>query len=110
MQNMEWSKTEKAIVRKAFDSAYEAECQEVITELRRMVSAARKPGDVWTIREYLNRKQNDIAKKYDYRYSVLIFVLARLFKEGWIKQDALKGLRLEKIEKIKFLANELYGE
>ena len=48
------------------------------------------------------RKKTD--EKYDFRYSVLVFVLARLLKERWLEKADLDGLGEDKIEKIKYLA------
>jgi hypothetical protein len=42
----------------------------------------------------------EIDNKYDYRYSVLILVFARLMKDGWLMIDDLKGLGQEKIDRI----------
>jgi len=41
------------------------------------------------------------AKKYDYRYSVLIGVFARLLYEGWLSEQDLAGLSPEKLELIR---------
>ena len=43
--------------------------------------------------------------KYDYRYSVLISVFARLLTEGWLKKGDLEGLDADKIEQIEYWAN-----
>ena len=42
--------------------------------------------------------------KYDYRYSVIIFVFARPLRQGWITEKDLEGLHEEKIEKIKYMS------
>jgi hypothetical protein len=48
------------------------------------------------------------VSKYDYRYSVLLFVFARLLKKGWIMAPDLQELADDKIEAIRYLAG--YGE
>lgn len=53
------------------------------------------------IHDFLTEKRNEVDEKYDYRYSVLILVFARLLREGWIELDDLKGLDENKITKIK---------
>ena len=58
------------------------------------------------IHDFLTEELKKIEDKYDYRYSVLIFVFARLLKEGWLKESDLDGLDKDKIEKIKYLARE----
>ena len=40
-------------------------------------------------------------KKYDYRYSVLPSVFARLIREGWLSFEKLEGLGEDKIQEIK---------
>lgn len=105
MKDIQWSNTEKAIARKAFDAAYARECAAIIAELRKMASEAGTPDDIWKIHDYLDRKQRNMGKKYDYRYSMLILVFAQLLKEGWIKETDLVGLRDDKIETIKLLAS-----
>lgn len=105
MKDMQWSKTEKAIAKKAFDSAYERECQTIMVELRKLASEAQTPEDIWKIHDYLGRTQRNMGKKYDYRYSMLIFGFAQLLMEGWITEDELNGLREDKIEKIRFIVS-----
>ena len=54
---------------------------------------------------FSEEKAAGIEQKYDYRYSVLIFVFATLVKEGWLRETDLKGLSEDKLGKIKFLTN-----
>jgi (p)ppGpp synthase/HD superfamily hydrolase len=103
MNELKWSKTEKNLARKAFDLAYRRECEAIATKLKDMILAATKPEDLWKIHDYLTEQRKRTDKKYDYRYSVLILVFARLVKEGWLKVHELEGLREDKIERIKFL-------
>ncbi len=56
-------------------------------------------------------KRNEIDEKYDYRYSVLILVFARLIKDGWLSFEDLEGLAEEKIAQIGsigFMKADLY--
>ena len=41
-----------------------------------------------------------MGKTYDYRYSVLILVFARLINDGWLDYNDLKGLAGNKIDRI----------
>jgi hypothetical protein len=43
-------------------------------------------------------------RKYDYRYSVLTDVFARLFREGRVSEEELKGLGEEKLAYIRSFA------
>ncbi len=95
-----WSETEKKIAREAFERAYERETNALIEKVREKASAIAELDDVWGLHDFLSAKRHDIDGKYDYRYSVLIFVLAGLLKEGWLQLDELKGLEQEKLAKV----------
>ena len=47
------------------------------------------------IRDYLNEKAREVDHKYDFRYSVLIGVFARLMAEGWLTPEDLADLELQ---------------
>lgn len=81
-----------------------------MVELRKMASKAGTPEDIWQIHDFLTRQRRATDEKYDYRYSVLTFVIARLLKEGWLKEKELEGLQEDKIEKIRFLLNGYYDQ
>ncbi len=98
MNQVSWSKKEKAIARNAFDAAYKRECAGILAELRKRVEAANEGDDIWKINDYLWRKRREIEDKYDFRASVLVGVLARLVREGWITMDDLDGLGGDKQE------------
>jgi hypothetical protein len=104
MASDEWSKSEKTIARRAFDLAYERECAALADEVRHMADRIASPDDVLEINDFLRNKRKEIDEKYDYRYSVLIFVFARLLGEGWMGESELAGLSDDKLAKIQFLA------
>jgi hypothetical protein len=104
MASNEWSKSEKTIAQRAFDLAYERECAALADEVRHMADRIAGTGDIWEIHDFLRGKQKEIDEKYDYRYSVLIFVFARLLGEGWLEESELAGLSDDKLAKIQFLA------
>jgi len=60
----------------------------------------QKVNAVWDILELLSRKQREVERKYDYRYSVLIGVFGRLLYEGWIAESDLADLSAEKLQLI----------
>jgi len=105
MNALKWSKAEKVTAKQAFDTAYQRECEALARKLKEMVAAAREPVDIWRIHDFLTTQRKQIDEKYDYRYSVLILVFARLLREGWLKEADLEGLGEDKVEKIKYLAN-----
>ena len=105
MEDVKWSKTEKKIARAAFEKAYERECFDFVEKIRFEAEKLSKPDDIWRLHDFMSKKIKEIGEKYDYRYSVLILVLARLIKEQWLDYKDLKGLAETKIERIESLIN-----
>ena len=104
MIETQWTKREKDIARKAFDAAYERECKAISQNVRKMALGINDPPGLWRLLEYLAKIREEIDEKYDYRYSVLPFVFARLVQEGWITQEDLAGLSDEKLTEIRRIA------
>jgi hypothetical protein len=102
--DVEWSKVEKQVAQAAFDRAYEREVKALVEDVRKRAIAIAALDDMWHLHDFLSARRHDIDGKYDYRYSVLIFVFARLVKEGWLQIDELDGLDKGKLTKIAVLA------
>ena len=109
MMKEEWSKPEKEIARRAFKAAYNRECTAVLEEVRKMAAEGNDPTRIWQIHDYLAEKQKEMGIKYDYRYSVLISVFARLICEGWMNQEEQAGISEDKLQEFKRVA-EFYAE
>lgn len=62
-----------------------------------MLRAASQPADLWRVHDFLTTQRDATDEKYDYRYSVLPFVFARLLKEGWLVEGDLEGLSADKV-------------
>jgi hypothetical protein len=103
-----WSKKEKKIARQAFERAYQKECTILIERVRKMTAGAKTPDALWEIHDFLSKRRQEIDDKYDYRYSVLHFVFARLLSEGWMDESDLEGLEEAKVARIKFIVDKLY--
>ncbi len=103
MDDFKWSKTEKKISRSAFDKAYERECADIVKNLNAKVKKIKNPKELWRVHDFLTDKREDIDEKYDYRYSKLILVFARLIKDGWLDYKDLQGLAENKIDRIESL-------
>ena len=99
-----WSPAEKRIARRVFDAALERELAQVMAEFKRRAVAAVEPRDMWAVEQYLSKAGRDIDAKYDYRYSVLEFVVARLLREGRIEDSELDGLSNDRLERIRRIA------
>jgi hypothetical protein len=104
MENRQWSKSEKIIARRAFDLAHEREYAAVVDEVRRLVNNTAVPVNIWRIEEFLTRQRREMDRKYDYRYSMLSLVFARLIREGWMKESDLAGLGEDKLDEIRRIA------
>ncbi len=95
-----WSKSEKAIARKAFDAALGRELQEVIRTTKQEANEIRQSSDLWDLEHYLSERRKEIDRKYDYRYSQLTHVFGRLLHERRLSEQELRGLREDKMELI----------
>lgn len=101
MQNETWSKGEKTIARRAYEQAYDRELTALADEVRRSAQQITEPQHVWALHDFLTRKRKEIDQKYDYRYSQLVFVFARLIRDGWLSEDELAGLGEDKLARIR---------
>ena len=101
MRDFKWSPAEKKVARAAFDRAYERECLSIRREVESMLRNSGGSQVIWRLEEYLHKRRREIDGKYDYRYSVLMLVLTRLYTEGLLTDDDLAGLRDDKIQFIR---------
>ena len=102
-----WSRSEKALARKAFDAALGQELHEVIQEAKKMASQIQQPSDLWDMEHYLTERRKDIDRKYDFRGSRLTDVLGRLLYENRLREEELRGLREDKLKAIRSFAKFL---
>jgi len=102
--DIEWSKSEQKVAQAAFQKAYERENTALLQEVRQKATTIATLEDLWCLHDFLSARRHDLDGKYDYRYSVLIFVFARLVKEGWLQLNELNGLTPEKLTKVAVLA------
>ncbi|TVQ16689.1 MAG: hypothetical protein EA367_19490 [Leptolyngbya sp. DLM2.Bin15] len=100
----DWTTEEKAIAQKAFQSAYEREISALVSDVKTKMHSISGLDDLWQVHDYLSARRHDIDGKYDYRYSVLIFVFSQLVREGWLHLDDLDGLDPSKLKKVTALS------
>jgi hypothetical protein len=103
MHDETWSRSEKTIARRAYDQAYDRELAALADEVRRRATAIAEPHHIWALHDFLTRRRKEIDQTYDYRYSQLVFVFARLIGEGWLSEADLTGLADEKLAKIRLI-------
>jgi hypothetical protein len=99
----EWSSAEQKLAREVFDRAYEREIAALVKDVRMKLSTLEEIDDLWQLHDFLSAKRHEIDGKYDYRYSVLLFVFARLVRDGWLHLHELEQLTIDKLSKIKAL-------
>lgn len=100
--NYQWSKKDKEIAKQAFSTAYDRECMSLADQINN--SKIKNPEELWELQDLLWQKRKEIDQKYDYRYSVLVLVFARLVREGNLRLDELAGMSQEMIKRIKLVA------
>ena len=100
-RDLNWSHKEKSVARAAFDGALARETAAIRKKAEELLQRSSEPTAVWDVLEFLSKKQREVERKYDYRYSVLTGVFARLLYEGWIAESDLTGLNPEKLELIR---------
>jgi hypothetical protein len=100
MHDIKWTKVEKKTARKAFDLAYNRECTDLIKKIQSKAEKLSAPENVWNLHDFMKKEIGNIGKAYDYRYSVLLRVLARLIRDEWLKIDDLEGLSEDKLSRI----------
>ena len=105
--DLTWSRSEKAIARKAFDAALTRELHEVIQEAKQMASQMQEPSNLWELEHYLTERRKQIDRTYDYRYSQLTLVFGKLLCESRLGEEGLRGLRENKLKSIRSYAKFL---
>jgi len=104
VHDLKWSDSEKKIARRVFQAALSAELQETIADLKRRAAAVSAPKEMWELEDHLRRRRTEIDRKYDYRYSQLIFVFGSLLRDKRIGEADLAGLAQDKLEGIRRVA------
>ena len=100
IRDFKWSPREKKIARAAYCKAYKREMQRIQEAVYEMAKNFKEENDAWRLHDYLTEKRKEVDRKYDYRYSVLIGVFARLLRENLISDEDHEGLSQDKVEMI----------
>ncbi|HLH49680.1 MAG TPA: hypothetical protein VKV96_10085 [Roseiarcus sp.] len=100
-RNVEWSPEEKKIARRAFEAARVETLAKTLAEFKRRASEAATPDDMWAVEKYLRQKRGEIDTAFDYRYSTLLLVFARLIRDGSLDEARLAGLSDDKLKIIR---------
>jgi hypothetical protein len=100
-RDLKWSPSEKKVARRAFDTALQSALAKVMAEFKSRAAAATTPSDMWEIEDYLRQQRREIDEMFDYRYSQLPLVFARLIREGHLEESLLAGISEDKREIIR---------
>ncbi|MGD1858995.1 MAG: hypothetical protein ACFB0E_03375 [Leptolyngbyaceae cyanobacterium] len=103
----QWSSQEMAVAKTALKTAYERETASMVKSVREKASEISHVDDLWHLNDFLSARRFDIDGKYDDREEEVLFVLAKLIKEGWLAAADLDGLDSEKLTKMKALTHIL---
>ncbi|MFM8767566.1 MAG: hypothetical protein ACKOD9_07290 [Rubrivivax sp.] len=98
---MNWSAREKQIARAVFERAAFEEEKELLELCRARAAALKDLEEVRALEVWIRDSLREYQYKYDYRYSQLLMVFARLVREGRVEIELLEGLDDEKLLYIK---------
>src|SRR5215211_2351679 len=101
MHSQEWTNAEKKIARRAFEAARQAVLARTLAEFKAKAAAATTIDDMWSIVDASRELRRDLEALFDYRYSQLPMVFARLIVEGYLEERQLAGLSEDKLEEIR---------
>ena len=101
MRQLKWSSTERAIARRCFERALRQELEAAIQSTKEMAAKIRQPSELWELEHHLTQLRKDIDRRYEYKYSKLLFVFADLVREGKLDLEDLRGLSEYKLRYIR---------
>ena|SRR6516162_3046900 len=101
MRDFKWSNSEKVIARRAFENARLRELDGIIRQAKQKAGKVSNPDELWQLERWLTERREDINETYDYRYSVLPMVFAKLLYRRTMTEDELAGLGPEKIDQVR---------
>jgi len=106
LRQLKWSSIERAIARRCFERALRQELDAAIRSTKEIAAKIRQPSELWELEHHLTQIRKDIDRKYEYKYSKLVFVFADLVREGKLNIEDLHGLSEEKLRYIRERAEE----
>lgn len=104
MREWKWTQAEKAVARKAFNLALKRELDALLREAKQRAAQISEPSELWDLEVWLTESRREIDRTFDYRYSVLPLVFAKLLHSGRLAEDDLHGLAPDKLDAIGYIA------
>ena len=100
MNEFKWKASEKKVANRAFEKARLAELDQLVQSFKGDAVSIDDADQLWALIDQMKDKRYQFEQKYDYRYSVLVSVLARLLGEKRISAADLAGLDDDKLAAI----------
>ena len=97
MTEFKWKDSEKKIANRAFEKARTTELDEVVQSFKADAARIDDVDKLWTLIDQMKNRRYQFEQKYDYRYSILVSVFARLLGEQRISIEDLAGLDEDKL-------------
>ena len=101
MRELHWSPKEKATARRACDGALHQELDATIQEAKQMATRIEQPDELWELERHLTQRRKEIDRKYEFKYSSVLLLLAELVRERRVSLDELHGLSEEKLKYVR---------
>jgi Photoprotection regulator fluorescence recovery protein len=79
--------------------------EEISNTIKEKVRKLENPSDIWSLHDYLSSQRKNVDRKYDYRYSQLLYIFPTLISQNYISESDLLGLSEEKMVIIQRLQN-----
>ena len=101
MFDLNWSRSEKRLARRVFEQALDRELTSLIQESKKRMNQVSTPDELWEMEHWLTEQRKEIDRTYDFHYSVLPVVFAKLLHRRVLSEGDLDGLESEKIDLIR---------
>jgi hypothetical protein len=99
-----WTEIEQKVARFAFEQAYKREIEALMSQVRHKIDTLDELDDIWQLHDFLSARRYEVEGKYDFKYSILLFIFAGLIKDGWLQLNELEGLDEDKLAKVAALS------
>jgi len=96
---LSWSKSDKAIARRAYDQALKNANEEILTHHRN--HPVTSIDDIWKLEGQIREWRKDLGSIFIYSYSKLIFIFCISIRRGWLDLESLSGLSEPIYERIR---------
>jgi hypothetical protein len=104
----QWTVQERSLVKAALAIARSREVEAIIQVVRQQSGHLTTLDEVWQLHDFLSARRFDLDGKYgDDGDEEILFLLAKLTKDGWLTSQDLAGLEDAKLSKIKALTRVL---